>query len=220
MDAVIQHEPHVPPPVAHPGRGRRTLPMLALVCVLPVLASYLSFHLWPPSGRVNHGVLLPPTPLPAVTLAGAGGQPELVRDELLGRWTLVHAAPAACPPECVAALYLMRQARLAQGKEQDRVARLWLLAGPDAAGAELAAEPGLRLARVAPAWLAALPATAGETAVFLVDPLGNVMMRFAVPAAGRADEATTAAVRGVIKDLERLLKYSALGRGAPRGVQE
>ncbi len=218
MIAAILPDSRVPPSASRPARGRRTLLVLALVCVLPVLASYLSFYLWPPSARVNHGVLLPPTPLPAVTLAGAGGQPKLALDELLGRWTLVHAAPAACAPECAAALYLMRQARLAQGKEQDRVGRLWLLTGPDeaAAGASAAGatEPGLRLARAAPAWLAALPVAEGESAVFLVDPLGNVMMRFAVPAAGGAEAATTAAIRGVIKDLARLLKYSALGRGA------
>jgi hypothetical protein len=52
------------------------------------------------------------------------------------------------------------------------------------------------------------PGTAGEAwhhalegtgqVVYVVDPLGNVMMRYADPAD----------MRGVLKDLERLLKYS------------
>ena len=47
------------PPAAR-RRGRRTLLLLALVCVLPVLASYAMFYLWQPEGRVNNGSLLQP----------------------------------------------------------------------------------------------------------------------------------------------------------------
>lgn len=221
-------------------RARRTLLLLAFVCVLPVVASYLAFYVWQPQGRVNHGELLTPTPLPASALAGAGGQPPLARAELEGRWTLVVAAPAACDAACRGALYVSRQARLAQAKEMERVARLWLVtdagadprlmpavgsgtvaaAGPEA-GAGAAAGSGaadgvsegvpaveeLRLARADAAWLAAFPGAAVPGTLFLVDPLGNVMMRFAP----QAD--TTAAARGMTKDLQRLLKYSALGRG-------
>ncbi|WP_234421662.1 hypothetical protein [Parazoarcus communis] len=197
------------PPVTAADRrkGRRTLLLLAFVCVLPVIASYLMFYVWPPQGRVNHGDLLTPAGLPATVLQGAGGQAPLQRSELEGKWTLLLVAPAACDEACGRALYVSRQARVAQAKEMDRVGRVWLLA--DAAEPDLAlleTHEDLRLARADSAWLAALPAAAPGS-VWMVDPLGNVMMHF-------ADEVdTTTAARAMNKDLQRLLKYSALGRG-------
>lgn len=203
-------EPLGPVPPALRRRARRTLLLLALVCVLPVLASYFMFYFWQPQGRVNNGALLPLTPLPQSGLPGLGGQPALTRAEVEGRWTLVVAAPAACDAACARALYVSRQARIAQAKEMERVGRLWLVSD----GAEPAADhlPGasvadeLRIARPDAAWLAALSQGAPGS-IHLVDPLGNVMMRF--------DDRTdaTAAARALTKDLQRLLKYSALGRG-------
>jgi len=195
------------PPLRRRSQGRRTLLALALACALPVLASYLAFYVWQPAGRVNFGTLLTPASLEGETLPGVAGQPDFSAGQLQGRWTLVLAAPAACPSACVDALYRMRQTRLAQGKEKERVARLWLVTGEAQPGAALLAEhEGLRVARAAESWLRDLPeANAGR--VFLVDPRGQVMMRF--PDAVDATEDT----RGMMRDLQRLLKYSALGRG-------
>ncbi|KAI5913254.1 hypothetical protein [Thauera sp. 2A1] len=205
-DAVADLQPHAP---GQRRRSRRTLILLAIVCVLPVLASYFTFYLWQPQGRVNHGTLLTPAMLPATVLDGVSGQAPLARAELERRWTLVFAAPAACDAACARALYVSRQARLAQAQDAERVARVWLVtdSGTPAAPA-LAAQEGLRLARADAAWLAALGADAVAGAVFLVDPLGNVMMRF------DDDSDSIRAARGLTKDLQRLLKYSALGRGA------
>lgn len=188
-------------------RGRRTLLLLAFVCVLPVVASYLTFYVWPPQGRVNHGELVTPVALPASTLASVGGQAALARTELEGRWTLLLVAAADCDAACERALYVSRQARLAQAKEMERVGRVWLVTGAaDPTPGQLARHEDLRLARAGADWLAVLPSPAPGS-IWLVDPLGNVMMRF-------ADEAdTTGAARDVTKDLQRLLKYSALGRG-------
>lgn len=202
--------------VAEPGssateaarrRGRRTLLLLAFVCVLPVIASYFMFYVWQPQGRVNHGDLLTPTLLPDTVLPGVAGQPGLQRSELEGRWTLLFVAPAACDEACGRALYVSRQVRVAQAKEMDRVGRVWLIAdGADPDLTVLEKHQDLRLARADGAWLAALP-SAAPGSVWMVDPLGNVMMHF-------ADEPdSTAAARAMSKDLQRLLKYSALGRG-------
>lgn len=224
--AAPDAEPARPlPPAAH-RRARRTLLLLAAVCVLPVLASYLMFYLWPPQGRVNHGTLLEPVPLPATVLDGAGGQPALARAELEGRWTLLLAAPAACDAACTRALYVMRQARLAQAREMARVGRVWLITDGGAPAAEAlssaaagtspdtspGASPadGLRLARADAAWLDALAPAAPGT-IYLVDPLGQRMMRFD-DAPGR-----TAAAQALSRDLQRLLKYSGLGRTPPGG---
>lgn len=190
-------------------RARRTLLLLAFVCVLPVFASYFAFYVWQPQGRVNHGALLTPSALPQTVLAGVSGQPGLGRGAFERQWTLLVAAPAACDATCARALYVTRQARLAQAKDMERVGRVWLVTdGAEPAAAIFDGQDGLRAARADAAWRAALPgADTGTAQVFLVDPLGNVMMRFA------DDGDTTRAARGVTKDLQRLLKYSALGRG-------
>ncbi|MCK2089739.1 hypothetical protein MXC99_16315 [Thauera aromatica] len=218
--AAPDAEPAPPLPPAVRRRARRTLLLLAVVCVLPVLASYLMFYLWPPQGRVNHGTLLAPVPLPATVLDGAGGQPALARAELEGRWTLLITAPAACDAACARALYVSRQAHLAQAREMARVGRVWLITdGGEPAAEHLSSAPagapsahppggGLRLARADAAWLEVLAPAAPGT-IYLVDPLGQRMMRFD-DAPGR-----TAAAQALSRDLQRLLKYSGLGRTPP-----
>lgn len=201
-------------PVAQPHRAesprrrraaRRTLGLLLLVGVLPVVASYLAFYVWQPAGRVNYGELLAPVALPAEALPGGAGQPALGRRELEGRWTLLFVGAAACDEPCIRSLYAMRQSRLAQGEDMERVARLWLV--PDRAAPSppiLAMHEGLRVAHATPAWLAQLPAAAAGRHIYLIDPLGNAIMRFPPDAdPGR-----------MLKDLRRLLKYSQLGRTA------
>lgn len=212
-DSLTLHRANAAPPLqpqttSQRRRSRRTLILLAIVCVLPVLASYFTFYVWQPQGRVNHGSLLTPAMLPATALAGVSGQAPLQRAELERGWTLVVAAPAACDAACGRALYVSRQARLAQAQDAERVARVWLVtdSGTPAAPA-LSGQEGLRVARADAAWLAALGADAVAGQVFLVDPLGNVMMRF------DDDSDPIRAARGLTKDLQRLLKYSALGRG-------
>lgn len=184
--------------------ARFTLAALTLVCTLPVAASYLAYYVWPPKDTMNYGELLRPDPLPEGVLAGLAGQADFARSALEGRWTLVYAGPGDCGGECEQALYALRQTRLAQGQDMTRLDRLWLVTDDIAPAPELlAGHEGMRVARGAPSWLERLPASGAGTQLFLVDPLGNVMMRF--PA--QPD------IKLVIRDVQRLLKYSALGRG-------
>lgn len=208
----LASDPLRPAPQPSPDavwRGRRTLLLLAAVCVLPVIASYLAFYLWQPGGRVNHGELIPPVTLADVPLAPVGEAAPLHRADFERRWTLLMVAPAECDRLCADALYAMRQARLMQGKEQGRVALGWLVDGEGRAlPAVLDAHPDLRLARLPDAWQPPL-ARADAVRIYLVDPLGNAMLRYQAPRLEGADALT----RGMAKDLERLLKYSQLGRG-------
>ena len=184
--------------------AKLTLGALALVCTLPVAASYLAYYVWQPTGKVNYGELIEPAPLPAAQLAGIGGQPGVERAELNGRWTLVYIGPGNCDAACEHALYAARQSRLAQGEDMTRVGRLWVVTDEAVpAPRVLADQDGLRVARADPAWIAALPAAKEGGGLVLVDPLGNAMMRFP----------PLADIKLVIKDLQRLLKYSPLGRG-------
>ncbi len=183
--------------------GRKTLLLVAAVFVLPVVASYVTYYFLRPQSRMNYGELLSPQPLPPLALQDAAGRPfSLV--ELKGKWIMIHVAPAECDQRCRDMLLLMRQVRTAQGKDMDRVERLWIVEDARVPDAELLRDYGsmrIALARE-PAAASVFPTEADRRAhVYLVDPLGNLMLRFpANPDPKR-----------VIKDLERLLKYSRIG---------
>lgn len=183
--------------------GKLTLILLILVCTVPVIASYVAFYFWQPTEQVNYGELLAPAVLPDVTMAGLDGTEPVDRAAIDGRWTLVYAGPGQCDEACQQSLYAMRQTWLAQGEEMRRVERLWLVSDDTMPAADaLQDQRDLKVARAAPEWLDALPGAEAGVHVFLVDPIGNVMMRFP------ADPD----IKLVIKDVSRLLKYSGLGR--------
>lgn len=182
--------------------AKLTLTALIVVCTLPVVASYLTYYFWQPTETVNYGELLPPHVLPEARGAGLAGQPDVDLAALQGRWTLVYTGPGACNDDCAATLYAMRQSWLAQGEEMRRLDRLWLVTDDVPPPAEaLAEQRGLKVARATSEWLALFPTVEPGGHIYLVDPIGNVMMRF--PA--RPD------AKRMIKDLQRLLKYSGLG---------
>lgn len=181
---------------------RVTLALLALVCALPVAASYMTYYLWPPAKQMNYGQLVEPTPLPQSMITPI---PRLSFDpeSLEGRWVMVYVGPAACDRVCSESLYYMRQVRMAQGKEMFRVKRLWLITdGGMPSPTVLEGQEGLEVARTQPAWLGQLSVPgSGIGRVYLVDPLGLVMLRFP----------ENLEPKRMIKDLERLLKYSRVG---------
>jgi hypothetical protein len=184
-------------------RGRRTLLMLALVCAAPVMASYAAYYWFRPEGRVNYGELLDVGP--AQDVAGAladGGKFRL--SDYRGRWLFLTADPGACEGACQRKLYATRQARTIQGREQDRVARVWLQeAGAPALAPQLLAQhPGLVAARIDPGQWMALSGVFGQPqSIYLIDPLGNVVLRYP------ADPD----IRRMARDLERLLRASRIG---------
>ena len=164
------------------------LALLFAVCAAPFVLGWLAYEYgWGTGQRSNYGELLMPRPV-AGPLA-----------PLRGKWVLVTADDAACSAACERKLYIVRQVRKAQGKEMDRIDRLWLLTDGGKPRAELvAALDGGHIASADAELLKALPNIAD---IYLVDPLGNLMMRF--PA--EADPPK------MIKDLQRLLKYSGFG---------
>ena len=181
--------------------ARFTLIALILVCTLPVVASYATYYFWQPDDTMNYGELIPPATLPDVRAEGGGGA-DVDQASMRGRWTMVYAGAGECDARCSEALYAMRQSWLAQGEEMRRVDRLWLVTGEAQPSAGvLEDQRGLKVARAAEPWMAGLPGSELEQHIYLVDPLGNVMMRFP----------PEPDVKRMIKDLQRLLKYSRLG---------
>ncbi len=197
-------------------RSRLYLLLVMGLFAAPVVLAWLVFSVfpqWRPSGTVNNGALVRPArPLPAFHAHDIAGKP--VGETLFqGKWTLLALEQGTCGEACVRRLYDVRQIRLAQGKDVDRLQRvmLWVPADANAAaGTELQRRfPGQMIVRLDPQTDGGLisafavdstdPLTAGR--LYLIDPLGNLMMLYE-PAADP---------RGAIKDLERLLKYSGLG---------
>jgi cytochrome oxidase Cu insertion factor (SCO1/SenC/PrrC family) len=183
--------------------ARRTLAALAAVTVLPVAVAIVSFYYFPPEARMNYGTLIPPRPLPRALLPRQDGG-HLTLDELRGRWVMLTADASACDDRCRRKLYVMRQVRAAQGVEgMGRIERVWLLTGEGRPAPALLADfPGIRVAGAAMDLIAALPGDPDPADhIFLIDPLGNLMLRFpADPDPGR-----------MIEDLKRLLKVSRIG---------
>jgi hypothetical protein len=195
--------------IAQGGRtraGRWKMLAVLLVCLAPVVASYLAFYVVRPEGRRNFGELIEPQrPLPDLVGVTLDGKPFNLR-ALKDQWLLVSVAPAACDEQCARHLYLQRQLREGLGKEKDRLDWVWLVSdGAPVAQTLLPALKEATVIRVAAADLAAwLQPQAGHALqdhLYLVDPLGKWMMRF--PA--RIDAQAAVNVR---RDLDRLLRAS------------
>lgn len=198
------------------GDSRRTklgrLKMLAVlaVCASPVIASYLTYYVIRPEGRRNHGELVEPQrPLPALTATAMDGKPTPL-PSLKGQWLLVSVAGGACDAACEKHLYLQRQLREALGKEKERLDWVWLVS--DTAPVRPSLLPALGQATVLridgqqlAQWLAPAAGRQLHEHLYLVDPLGNWMMRFPPV---NPDGLDTSAAKNIKRDLDRVLRAS------------
>lgn len=186
--------------------GRWKMLAVLLVCAAPVIASYLTYYVVRPEGRRNFGTLVEPQrALPDMVASALDGKPVALR-ALKDQWLLVSVASAACDALCAQHLYLQRQLREGLGKDKDRLDWVWLV--NDSAPVADNLVPALKEAtvlRVSPAELGRwLQPEAGHDVtehLYLVDPLGNWMMRFPP----RIDAQGAVKVR---RDLDRLLRAS------------
>ncbi len=188
--------------------GRAKMLLVLLVCAAPVLASYATFYLLRPEGRSNYGTLIEPArPLPAdLPLADLDGR-RVGAGSLKGQWLLVVVGRGACDAECERRLFMQRQLREMTGRERERIDKLWLVTddapiSPRLRNA-LAAAPAAQVLRVPGValgqWLVPVPGESLESHLYLVDPMGQWMMR----APPHADSAK------LKRDLDRLLRASA-----------
>jgi hypothetical protein len=170
------------------------------VCAAPIVASYVAFYWWQPSGRVNYGELLEPRLMTDTPLERLDGGHFRFSD-LRGEWLLLVADSGQCDERCELNLAYLRQVRLAQGKEAERIGRVWMVVDNAVPRPELIAQhPGLHVVRGTRESLELLsPASASVAGhVFVVDPLGYLMMRFP----------ENPDPRRILKDLSRLLRQS------------
>lgn len=194
-------------PVPRARHARWKLLLLLLVCVSPVVASYFTYYVVRPEGRRNFGELVQPQrPMPDLATATLDGHPDRL-PALRGQWLLVSVASGACDAACQNHLYLQRQMRESLGKDKERLDWVWLVTDDQAPPASIL--PGLQQATVLRVdatalaqWLEPQVGHALAEHLYVMDPMGNWMMRFP-PAMD------TAAAARAKRDLERLLRASA-----------
>ena len=184
-----------------------------IVAFLPIVASVLLYVSgWRPTSTVNHGELITPAlPLADHALHDVDGKVANLSD-LRGQWVMLYVDAADCPATCTDNLYRMRQTYIAQGKERERIERVFITTdggATPALKAQLADYSGMQIWAADATALSAIANDFGIDAgqlvqqhnIYLIDPMGNYFMRYS----------PTIDPAGLRKDLERLLKYSAAG---------
>lgn len=192
------------------NRGRVLLVLIMALFLLPLIGAGLLIGHWRPAGSVHHGQLLNPArPLPNLRMTTLKGQP-LTLTALHGHWQLAYLGGAgSCPVDCRNRLNYLSQIRIALGRDMPRVQTLLLLAQPPESGLRrwlsrtgIVTHAVVTDAATRAAFTNEFPAIpATQPAVYLIDPLGNLVMRYG----------PQVAPNGILLDLRRLLKYSEIG---------
>jgi hypothetical protein len=188
--------------------GRLRMLMILLACAAPVIASYFTYYVIRPGDRTNYGSLIEPTrSLPSdLALRTLDGEP-VATASLKGQWLLLTVGASGCDVICERQLYLQRQLPEMLGREHDRVDRVWLITDGGTPRPELLqaahARTPLTVLRADPdalsRWLVAAEGRALTEHLYIVDPMGEWMMRApADPEPAR-----------VKRDLDKLLRASS-----------
>ena len=182
-----------------PTRARLKLLTLGVLCIAPIVASYTLYFFFRPGAARNYGELITPVPVPEIV-----SERTPAYASLKGKWVLLMADGGACGELCKAHLWQIRQLRLTQGKEMDRLMRAWLVdddVTPDQ-GVLRDYEGTVVLRKKDAAGLyERVGAETSRNHIFVIDPLGNLMMKFpANPDLNR-----------VKRDISHLLKVSRIG---------
>ena len=192
-------------------RNRKRLTLIALMALFlsPVIAAWF----WTPDTFRNRGELIdPPRPLVSVPMISPDGS-AVDLATLFGRWTYVFFVEAGCDESCKQLADAVERVRLSQGKNEKRVRLMVITLSPDALSSleeirlimPKTIVLGVNAAEKEQLMSQFMPSGGGSVlpsgSVFLVDPMGNLMMRY--PA--------TADPTDLRKDISRLLRASRIG---------
>jgi hypothetical protein len=167
---------------------RMKLALIAALFALPIVASVVTYVFFPPPPSGNYGELLLPPASPPTELMS-----------MRERWILVAWDRAPCEGACLEKITVMRQVRLALGRNASRVDRVLMLGRPEARVVPPEGFEGMLVVATHGVPHGGLIGDAAH--IYLVDPNGNVMMRW--PA--------NPDMKRMLRDLERLLKASQIG---------
>ena len=184
-------------------RARLSLVLIAAIAIAPMLAAYAVYYVWRPTTFTNYGELITPVPVSDAVVRQADGK-TLTLDAFKGKWVFLMVDSGSCNEFCQRKLYDMRQVRLTQGKDMSRIERAWLIDDDQQpSGAVRTEYQGTHMltAQGSPL-LSRLPAQRSvHDHIYIVDPLGNLMMRY-------PRDADPSKIK---QDLIKLLKVSRIG---------
>jgi len=196
--------------------SRQALVLIGLIFLAPIFVAWVMHHStdggWRPAGTTNRGNLVHPA-RPLAFPADIASNGVSLKNYLHGKWTLLYFSDAGCDETCRDNLYKMRQVRVAQNEDMRRVQTLFLMRAVEIP-VELAGFLAKEHKEMAVALLSDAQADGIESQfrideipvgeahrIYIVDPLGNLMMYY-LPEADPRD---------MLKDLQKLLKYSNIG---------
>ena len=181
--------------------------LIIILCFAPMVLSYFTYYILKPTSKTNYGTLLDPRLYPIPNLNKEPKINKVSSFELFkGKWILFQVDKANCNDSCQKKLYYMRQLRLTQGKEKDRIIRLWLITDDNSVDSKLSQRyKGTEVYKIdqkkLKKWLPVDPGNQIYDHIYMVDPLGNLIMRFP-----KNPDANL-----IKKDIYRLLKASRIG---------
>jgi len=194
------------------NRNILILIVLFLIFLIPFLSAYF---LYAQSDKlniktVNYGNLIRP-PVNIKTLHLTNEEKKSAPDILIGKWTILYVLPNNCDENCKKIIYNMRQIRQANGKDMERIQRAVVIFSnkPDnVLQQQLNAFPETKHYFVAKkdfqnamSQLKSTPLALKQGYIYLVDPLGNIMMGYTI----QTDPTN------IFKDLQKLLRVSQIG---------
>jgi hypothetical protein len=173
-------------------RSRTQLVVIVLIAVASLSGSY-GFFYWVRGGSVwgttNYGEFVtPPVQVADLRVTDVAGA-RFVRGDTWWLWVVVDAG---CSAPCERALHQLRQLHVLLNRDAPRVRRALVSVGHQDLQASQDVYPGLAHLVVAG------PLRNG---VFIVDPIGNLVLWYPFADAGKP----------VLEDLRRLLKLSQIG---------
>ncbi len=155
--------------------------LLMLLMLSPVIIS-IALHMteFRPEGTVNYGELLEVKALQGQAREIENNTIFRARD-MRGKWSLIAIDSGECDDYCQKKLYQMRQVRLVQNTEKERVERIWLIDDDLMPHSDVKTEYAgtVLLSAMNSSLLGEFPAEISpHDHIYVVDPMGNLMMRY------------------------------------------
>jgi len=183
-------------------KSRRSFIFVCLAFIIPiVLAKFALDQQWFNYGVTNQGKLLE-KPIHISELGVTGLYESVESDQK--PWLLVYHIPSSCGQQCVQLFNGLTNTYVALGKGMMRVDLLALSAKP----ATITENEAIDVNRWSIQTVNSMNVPSALTQVFIVDPLGNIVLMHELPS---STEQIPAFGKSIIADFKVLLKLSRIG---------
>lgn len=191
-------------------KSRVTLLVLFMVFFGPLLVAVVMFALrgqFSFLSAASYGTLIHPAQPIAQFNFETNSQIKYSAEFLQGKWTYLYFASKSCDLQCEAALFKIRQIRIAAGKDLNRVQYLLLATSINSSPIQqsiFSRHNDLVIGKLLN-WKTTLEVQQQEQLqvgfIYVIDPVGNLMMKYDMDATSK----------GMLKDLKKLLRISNIG---------